>query len=91
MQTVQDIQTLCTSIIWQCTAQHAAANFSMYDEYAFAPNYPAKLEGDPPMDKVRVMFVLVFVSTFLPLATNIGLLYTNGFIDSLFCVSFYLV
>ena len=33
----------------------------MYDEYAFSPNYPAKLEGDPPMDKVNSQY------TFFPL------------------------
>ena len=62
-QTIQEIQLVCTSVIFTCTAQHAATNFSMYDEYAFCPNYPAKLEGDPPIDKVSTCMLTQVVNS----------------------------
>ncbi|XP_064618823.1 allene oxide synthase-lipoxygenase protein-like [Lineus longissimus] len=40
-----------TSVIFNCSAEHAAVNFSQYDEYAFPPNYSAQLEGKPPANK----------------------------------------
>ena len=46
------IMTL-TSIMYACTVGHAAVNGPQYDEYAFLPNYPALLKGEPPRDKVR--------------------------------------
>lgn len=41
-----------TSILFASTVGHAAVNVSQYDEYAFLPNYPATLIGNPPRDKV---------------------------------------
>ena len=38
--------------MYVCTAGHGVSNFGQYDEYAFPPNYPAFLYGEPPMDKV---------------------------------------
>lgn len=32
---------------------HAAANFPQYDAYGFPPNYPTKIRGVPPKNKVR--------------------------------------
>ena len=55
--TIDDVIAICTSIIFTCTAQHAAINFCQYDAYAFAPNYPFRLSGKPPKDKV-VNFLL---------------------------------
>ncbi|XP_023237606.1 allene oxide synthase-lipoxygenase protein-like [Centruroides sculpturatus] len=40
-----------SSIISTCSIGHAAANFQQYDEYAFPPNYPSLLTGEPPKDK----------------------------------------
>ena len=51
--TEQLCQTL-TSIIFTSTVGHAAVNVSQYDEYAFLPNYPAVLKGQPPRDKVKM-------------------------------------
>lgn len=46
----QLVMTL-TAVIYTCSAGHAAANFKQYDEYGFAPNYPASLQGNPPTTK----------------------------------------
>ncbi|CAB4038068.1 arachidonate 5-lipoxygenase-like, partial [Paramuricea clavata] len=43
------VKTL-TSIIFMCTAGHAAVNLPQYDEYGYSPNYPTLLVGEPPCD-----------------------------------------
>ncbi|CAC5374170.1 ALOX5 [Mytilus coruscus] len=48
--TDQLILTL-TTIIYTCSAGHAAANFQQYDEYGAPFNYPFHLSGNPPTDK----------------------------------------
>ena len=53
LQTVDDVVTICTSIIFICSVQHAAVNFPQYDMYAFAPNMPMSLNGEPPKNKVQ--------------------------------------
>ena len=50
---VSELALVCTSLIFTCTVQHAAVNFSQYEEYAFPANYPILLSGEPPTDKVR--------------------------------------
>ena len=54
--TTEQLSQAITSIIFASTVGHAAVNVSQYDEYAFLPNYPAILKGDPPRDKVGDAF-----------------------------------
>ncbi|CAH1238363.1 ALOX5 [Branchiostoma lanceolatum] len=49
--TTDQIVAVVTSVVYICSAGHAAANFAQYDEYGFPPNYPAYLHGQPPRDK----------------------------------------
>lgn len=39
-------------VIFSSSVVHAAANFPQYDAYGFPPNYPSKLKGFPPKNKV---------------------------------------
>lgn len=48
---VDEIVDVITSIISICSINHSAANFLQYNEYAFPPNYPGILYGEPPRDK----------------------------------------
>ncbi|KAI8492266.1 Arachidonate 5-lipoxygenase [Branchiostoma belcheri] len=49
--TVDEIVATVTPIIFISSVGHAAANFAQYDEYAFPPNYPAFMHGEPPKTK----------------------------------------
>ena len=47
-------QQLCdflTAIIFTCSCQHAAVNFSQLDAYGFPPNAPALMRQPPPTRK----------------------------------------
>jgi len=51
---IDNIETICeivSSIIFNCSAQHAALNFSQYDYYGFVPNYPGALRLPAPKTK----------------------------------------
>lgn len=47
----RQLSDVCCCIIYTCTVGNCASKFKQYDEYAFTPNYPAKLCGEPPRDK----------------------------------------
>ena len=71
--TEQLCQTL-TSIMFTSTVGHAAVNVSQYDEYAFLPNYPAILKGQPPRDKVDMSkSKALFLYKFCAITTGISI------------------
>ena len=43
--------TVCTSIIWVCSARHSAVNTGQYQMYAFSPNAPALVRQPIPCEK----------------------------------------
>lgn len=49
--TTEELSQTISSILFASTVGHAAVNVSQYDEYAYLPNYPAKLTGFPPREK----------------------------------------
>ena len=49
---IDDVISTVTSVIFISSVGHAAVNFGQYENYAFHPNYPGKLIGDWPTDKV---------------------------------------
>ncbi|CAC5374175.1 ALOX5 [Mytilus coruscus] len=53
-KTADQLVLTLTSIIYTCSAGHAAANFQQYDEYGSPFNYPYYLSGVPPKDKSPV-------------------------------------
>ena len=53
-ENLDDLIKVVSGTIFMSSVVHAAVNFCQYDEYAFPPNYPAKMVGEIPKDKVRV-------------------------------------
>ena len=51
-ETFDELVETLTSVIFMCTAGHAAVNLPQYDEYGYFPNYPTLLVGEPPCDTV---------------------------------------
>ena len=49
---LDDLIKTMTTFVYILTCVHAAANFNQYDEYGFAPNFPFRLMGLPPKNKV---------------------------------------
>ena len=52
---MEDLSKTLTALVFILTNSHAAANFNQYDEYAYPPNFPFRLDGDPPTDKVSTL------------------------------------
>ena len=49
---MEDLSKTLTTLVFILTNGHAAVNFNQYDEYAYPPNFPFRLDGAPPKDKV---------------------------------------
>merc|ERR1719229_1474728 len=49
--TMKEVSQTLTTMVFILTNVHAAANFNQYDEYAYPPNYPFRLDGKPPINK----------------------------------------
>ncbi|KAK6172858.1 hypothetical protein SNE40_016432 [Patella caerulea] len=50
-KTNDDISKVLTCIVYTCSVSHASTNFPQYEEYAFTPNYPGMMRGEPPKSK----------------------------------------
>lgn len=48
---IDDLVMVLSSILYTCSAGHAAANFLQYSEYAYPPNYPSQIRGEVIKDK----------------------------------------
>lgn len=51
---MDDLIKFISTVIFLSSAQHAAVNFTQYDEYAFTPFYPGSLRGEPPRNKEEI-------------------------------------
>ena len=49
---MKDLCKTLTALVFILTNGHAAVNFNQYDEYGYPPNFPFRLDGTPPNDKV---------------------------------------
>ena len=51
-RSMEGLSKTMTTLVFILTNVHAAVNFNQYDEYAYPPNFPFRLDGVPPTDKV---------------------------------------
>ncbi|XP_068721239.1 allene oxide synthase-lipoxygenase protein-like [Montipora capricornis] len=51
LKTVEQLIHLLTIVIFTCSCQHAAVNFSQMDTFGFPPNSPALMRQPPPTQK----------------------------------------
>ncbi|XP_015762909.1 PREDICTED: allene oxide synthase-lipoxygenase protein-like [Acropora digitifera] len=54
IESVAQLTRWLTIIIFTCSCQHAAVNFSQMDTYGFVPNSPALMRQPPPTQKGKV-------------------------------------
>lgn len=54
IETTAQLTHLLTIIIFSCSCQHAAVNFSQMDTLGFLPNSPALMRQPPPTQKGKV-------------------------------------
>jgi len=59
IETIEQLVTLITGIIWTCTAGHAAINTPQMDYMTFIPNYPASLRQVAPRKKGSQSFEIM--------------------------------
>lgn len=59
--TVQNLVDVLTTFIYICSVEHSATNFPQFDQYAFPPNFAAKLHCHPEQEEV-------FLSKYLTLS-----------------------
>jgi len=59
IDTIEQLVTLVTGIIWTCTAGHAAINTPQMDYMTFIPNYPASLRQVAPRKKGSQSFEIM--------------------------------
>lgn len=51
LDTKDELISLCSNLIFELSVQHAAVNYSQYDEYAFPPYHPMSLMEPTPTAK----------------------------------------
>lgn len=54
VNTADQLNKLLTIIVFTCSCQHAAVNFSQMDSFGFPPNSPALMRQPPPTKKNSV-------------------------------------
>ncbi|XP_062581617.1 polyunsaturated fatty acid lipoxygenase ALOX15B-like [Saccostrea cucullata] len=47
---IANVVNVLTKIIYICSVEHSATNFPQYEQYAFPPNMPAILSGQPELE-----------------------------------------
>lgn len=52
--TVQNLVDVLTTFIYICSVEHSATNFPQFDQYAFPPNFAAKLHCQPEQEKEKL-------------------------------------
>ena len=65
---IKNLVDVLTSFIYICSVEHSATNFPQYEQYAFPPNFPAKLTYRPEDGVVKIFFhVNIDMLTFIGL------------------------
>lgn len=52
--TVQNLVDVLTTFIYICSVEHSATNFPQFDQYAFPPNFAAKLHCHPEKEEEKL-------------------------------------
>jgi hypothetical protein len=61
---IGNLVTVLTNIIYICSVEHSATNFPQYEQYGFPPNLPATLHGQPEHQNVSLC-LFQLVSTYM--------------------------